>query len=107
MSPKDRVKANIYKNLLQEEKAKNKRYGKMSASLFLVGILGTTGYFNMIKENIFNNSRNSIMVFDKTAEIAENKKVKIEIDHFFSKELFKNREIEVNTQQVFGFDFQS
>ena len=107
MSPKDRVKANIYKNLLEEEKAKNKRYGKISASLFLVGILGTTGYFNIIKENVFDRSRSSIMVFDKTAEIIEDAKEKIEIDHFFSKDIFQSREIEIDTHQVFGFDFQS
>lgn len=107
MSPKDRVKANIYKNLLEEEKAKNKRYGKLSVSLFLVGVLGTTGYYNIIKENLFNTSKNSVMVFDKNSEISNDSKEKIEIDHFFSKELFKNKEIEIDTHQVFGFDFQS
>lgn len=37
-SPKDRVRANIYKTLLEEEKRKKKKRSVLSVSLFVIGI---------------------------------------------------------------------
>ena len=39
MSPKEKVRANIYKALLEEEKRKNKRMSIFSIGLFFVGIV--------------------------------------------------------------------
>ncbi|MGL6065341.1 MAG: hypothetical protein ACRC0S_09715 [Fusobacteriaceae bacterium] len=104
MSPKDKVRANIYKNLLQEEKIRSKKYLKASLSLFLVGIISSTSYHTYIKSSVGEISP-SIMVFNK--DKMSNDTDKIEIDHFFTKDIFKTEKIEVNTDQVFGFDFQS
>ncbi|MGL5123499.1 MAG: hypothetical protein ACRC6K_04995 [Fusobacteriaceae bacterium] len=104
MSPKDRVRANIYKNLLQEEKTKSKKYLKASFSLFLVGIISSTSYHNFIKSSV-EKINHSVMVFNK--DKISNDTDKIEIDHFFTKDIFKSEKIEINTDQVFGFDFQS
>ncbi|MGL4687345.1 MAG: hypothetical protein ACRCVS_01515 [Fusobacteriaceae bacterium] len=104
MSPKDKVRANIYKNLLQEEKTRSKRYLKASFSLFLVGVISSTSYHTFIKSSV-EKINPSIMVFNK--DKMSNDSDKIEIDHFFTKDIFKSEKIEINTDQVFGFDFQS
>ena len=41
MSPKEKVRANIYKALLEEEKRKNKRMSIFSVGLFFVGFVNT------------------------------------------------------------------
>ena len=50
MTPKDRVRANIYKTLLEEEKRKNRRRGVFSLSLFVLGIFTSSTYQMLFKE---------------------------------------------------------
>ena len=50
-SPKDRVRANIYKQLLAEEKRKAKRNSWFSLSLFVLGMFTTSTYQMLTKEN--------------------------------------------------------
>lgn len=38
MTPKDRVKLNVYKRLLEEEKKKNKKLMAVGASMFVIGV---------------------------------------------------------------------
>lgn len=105
MSPKDRVKANLYKQLLEEEKVKNKRYMKASVSLFFIGIISTTSYNSFIKQEISQKMANDgIMVISKNTDKQEREK--IELDSFFSKEIFNEQKIELDTEQVFGYDHQ-
>lgn len=105
MSPKDRVKANLYKQLLEEEKVKNKRYMKASASLFFIGILSTASYNSFIKEEMVQKvSSEGVMVIDRNLDKTD--RDKIEIDKFFSKEIFNNKKIELDTEQVFGYERQ-
>ncbi|MBP6063316.1 MAG: hypothetical protein KBE73_04810 [Fusobacteriaceae bacterium] len=105
MSPKDRVKANLYKQLLEEEKVKNKRYMKASVSLFFIGIISTTSYNSFIKQEISQKMANDgIMVISKNVDKQE--KEKIELDSFFSKEIFSEKNTELDTEQVFGYDHQ-
>lgn len=108
MSPKDRVRANIYKELLNEEKVKNKRYMRASLSLFLVGIITSTSYHTFIKENVTQNMNSGVMVFNKNVDLSSQDKEnnKMEIDRFFTKEIFNEKKIEVNTDQVFGYEYQ-
>jgi len=44
---KVRVKINIYKTLLEEEKRKNKRNGAIGLSLFIVGIVSTSALYQI------------------------------------------------------------
>lgn len=102
MSPKDRVKANLYKQLLQEEKAKNKRYVKASVSVFLVGIVSVSSYKGYIKEEL---TASPIMVIQK-GQVVE-KRNKVDLDAFYSRDILDKKKVEIDTDQVFGFDQQS
>ncbi|MDP0488608.1 MAG: hypothetical protein Q7K48_00760 [Fusobacterium sp. JB021] len=50
MSPKERVRVNIYKQLLKEEKQKNKRKSYLSISVFVIGIFAGSIY-NFVPSN--------------------------------------------------------
>ena len=59
MSPKERVRANIYKALLEEEKRKNKRMSIFSIGLFFVGIVTMSTYNSLVK-SVPNNENNIV-----------------------------------------------
>ena len=50
LSPKDRVKANIYKELFEQEKRKNKRKSLFSISLFFLGVFTSSTYQMVVRE---------------------------------------------------------
>ena len=58
MSPKEKVRANIYKALLEEEKRKNKRMSIFSIGLFFVGIV-TMSTYNSLGKSVPNNDVNN------------------------------------------------
>ena len=63
MSPKEKVRANIYKALLEEEKRKNKRMSIFSIGLFFVGIVTMSTYNSLVKSvpnNEVNNENNIV-----------------------------------------------
>ena len=63
MSPKEKVRANIYKALLEEEKRKNKRMSIFSIVLFFVGIVTMSTYNSLVKSvpnNEVNNENNIV-----------------------------------------------
>ena len=63
MSPKEKVRANIYKALLEEEKRKNKRMSIFSIGLFFVGIVTMSTYNSLVKSvpnNGVNNENNIV-----------------------------------------------
>ncbi|MGL4403873.1 MAG: hypothetical protein ACRCTS_09190 [Fusobacteriaceae bacterium] len=108
MSPRDRVKANIYKNLLEEEQNKNKRYRKVSLSLFFVGVLGTSSYYNFLKNEVVSQFTGKHIVILKNSPVESKKTEKIELEDFFNAKIFEdNQKINIDTEHVFGFDFQS
>lgn len=49
MSPKEKVRANIYKALLEEEKRRNKGMSIFSVGLFFVGIVTMSTYNSLVK----------------------------------------------------------
>ena len=59
MSPKEKVRANIYKALLEEEKRKNKRMSIFSIGLFFVGIVTMSTYNSLVK-SVPNNENNVV-----------------------------------------------
>ena len=63
MSPKEKVRANIYEALLEEEKRKNKRMSIFSIGLFFVGIVTMSTYNSLVKSvpnNELNNENNIV-----------------------------------------------
>ena len=63
MTPKEKVRANIYKALLEEEKRKNKRMSIFSIGLFFVGIVTMSTYNSLVKSvpnNEVNNENNIV-----------------------------------------------
>ena len=102
MSAKERVRANIYKELLETEKKKNSRYSKVSLSLVFVGIIGLVGYQNLDLD--MNEKR---MVFNLTNNVAVNDKILI--DEFFANEKFNKRkqEVKIETKNLFDLDLKS
>ena len=63
MSPKEKVRANIYKALLEEEKRRNKRMSIFSIGLFFVGIVTMSTYNSLVKtvpNNEVNNENNIV-----------------------------------------------
>ncbi len=102
MSAKERVRANIYKELLETEKKKNSRYSKVSLSLVFVGIIGLVGY-----QNLYLDTNEKRMVFNLTKNVAVNDKILI--DEFFANEKFNKRkqEVKIETKNLFDLDLKS
>ena len=61
MTPKEKVRANIYKALLEEEKRKNKRMSIFSVGLFFVGVV-TMSTYNSFINTVPNSEMNSASV---------------------------------------------
>ena len=70
MSPKEKVRANIYKALLEEEKRKNKRMSIFSIGLFFVGIVTMSTYNSLVKTvpNPDTNNTNNFVVSGEARE---------------------------------------
>ena len=71
MTPKEKVRANIYKALLEEEKRKNKRMSIFSIGLFFVGVVTMSTYNSFINTvpNSEINSANVISADEREALI--------------------------------------
>ena len=70
MSPKEKVRANIYKALLEEEKRRNKRMSIFSIGLFFVGIV-TMSTYNSLVETVPNPDTNNGNSFVASGEARE------------------------------------
>ena len=70
MSPKEKVRANIYKALLEEEKRKNKRMSIFSIGLFFVGIV-TMSTSNSLVKSVPNNEVNNENNIVASGEVRE------------------------------------
>lgn len=100
-SPKERVRANIYKSLLEQEKRRNKKISVVSVSLFVVGIFTGVSY-TTIKTVV--SSPKNLVAFENKNGIK--KEAEFAID-----DLFQNNEIKVNrrdfdTEKLFVSDLQ-
>ena len=70
MSPKEKVRANIYKALLEEEKRRTKRMSIFSVGLFFVGIVTMSTYNSLVKSvpNPDINNRNNVVASGQVRE---------------------------------------
>lgn len=92
MSPKERVRINVYKSLLAEEKQKNKRKSYFSLSIFVVGVFAGSVYNFVPRNEVKGFEVKTISKLDKK----ENTRGSMElIDNYF-----KNREIETKKEEL-------
>ena len=93
MSPKEKVRANIYKALLEEEKRKNKRMSIFSIGLFFVGIVTMSTYNSLVK-SVPNNENNIVAscevrealltsIYDNNSNVIGTKTTQLNPDELF------------------------
>ena len=104
MTPKERVRANIYKTLLEEEKRKNKRRGVFSLSLFVLWIFTSSTYQMLFKEVPMAGMDKYVI----NRSFADSKAIKedITLDHIFNNSIFDDKKIDLNTDDLFGLEVQ-
>lgn len=81
MTPKERVRANIYKTLLEEEKRKNKRKSLFSLSLFVLGMFTSSTYQMLFKETNINSMDKYVINRNVSEKFLD--KNDITLDHIF------------------------
>ncbi|WP_294725715.1 hypothetical protein [uncultured Fusobacterium sp.] len=104
MTPKERVRANIYKTLLEEEKRKNKRKSLFSLSLFVLGMFTSSTYQMLFKETSLNSMDKYVINRNVSEKFLD--KNDITLDHIFSDSMFDDKKVEINTEDLFGLDVQ-
>ncbi len=100
MSPKERVRANIYKNLLEEEKRKNKKMSMFSVGLFFVGIVTMSTYNSLVK-TVPNNTtiNNENIILSKAGEDAL-------VSSMYDNSVINKKMLELNPDELFTLDTQ-
>jgi hypothetical protein len=106
MTPKERVRVNVYKSLLQEEKKKNKKFVIMGASLFVIGIFSDTMYeMTAGKLNGDEMLKNTVAYEQKIDLNNTTLGEAVAWEKFYENDLFKENEIEINPDELFVSDF--
>lgn len=106
MTPKEKVRANIYKSLLEEEKRKGKKMSYVSLSLFVVGIFAGTSY-ETIKNNIIPTEQ--FIAFKSKSDIETNfskKESDFKIDDLFKTDEIKIKKRDFDSENFFVTDLQ-
>lgn len=105
MTPKERVRANIYKNLLEEEKKKNKKISIFSVSLFVMGIFTGTSYDLIFKgPDIL--QKNTAFNKEERVDKKSQKSIEWSIEHFFEESDFKKVTEDFSTEKLFVSELQ-
>ena len=102
MTPKERVRANIYKTLLEEEKRKNKRKSLFSLSLFVLGMFTSSTYQILFKDTSLNSMDKYVINRNVSEKFLD--KNDITLDHIFSDSMFDDKKVEINTEDLFVLD---
>ncbi|NME35435.1 MULTISPECIES: hypothetical protein [Fusobacterium] len=107
MSPKERVRVNIYKTLLKEEQQKNKRKSYLTMSVFIIGIFAGSIY------NFIPSKETSVNTIGEYANISTYKNLDIRnrntndiIDNYFNVNNIQDR-AELKTDEYFAVNMQS
>lgn len=102
MSPKERVRANIYKELLRQEKAKNKKISMMSICFIFVGI-AFTSTLNSLTKPVVNVS--SYAKLDKQVNVAKEENKEDSMATYMFKQLVSDDSaIKINPDEFFVLD---
>lgn len=103
-SPKEKIRANIYKKLLEEEKRKNKKISVFSLSVFVVGVFTGTSY-NLLRRDII--TKNQVVAFkNKTNLKKQIKEQGFTIDDLFQVDGIKIDKKDFNSENLFVSDLQ-
>ncbi|MCQ8211685.1 hypothetical protein NON08_03820 [Cetobacterium somerae] len=106
VSPKERVRANIYKTLLEEEKKKSKKISVLSLSLFVVGVFTGTSY-DLVKRNITPTEKLVALESGELQKrISDKKDIGFTIDDLFQADEIKMNKRDFNTENLFVTDLQ-
>lgn len=105
MSPKERVRANIYMELLKQEKAKNKRMSMFSVCFLFVGIVASSAYTNISNKV---NEANTYLALDKTnvtnsiQTAADNGSDNSMTNYMFDQFMSDSNNIKINADEFFS-----
>ncbi|MGO2117601.1 MAG: hypothetical protein ACTH29_01565 [Fusobacterium sp.] len=103
MSPKERVRANIYKELLKEEKQKNRRKSYLSVSVFVIGIFAGSIY-NLVPNN---NIPGLEITANSTSNISNNVQQNNTIDEYFNGKSISLEKEEIKADEYFLMNMQA
>lgn len=99
-SPKERIRANIYKSLLEEEKKKGKKKMMVSLSVFVVGVITGSSY-NFLS-NIINEKESVVVAQVDRGEMVNYSQKNQLVDELFQENGVKLNEKEyVNNEDLF------
>lgn len=103
-SPKERVKANIYKELLEQEKRRNKKLSIVSVSVFLFGIFASSGYNAFYQTNTGGQSLSYVMGTEK--QVKKFEKDSFFLDSIYNTGILHEKTVTLNPDELFGLDTQ-
>jgi hypothetical protein len=103
MSPKERVRVNIYKELLKEEKQKNRRKSYLSVSVFVIGIFAGSIY-NLVPNN---NIPGLEIKTSSTGNISSNIQQNKTIDEYFDGKSISLEKEEIKADEYFLMNMQA
>jgi|SRR3712207_3847981 len=103
-SPKERVRANIYKELLQEEKRRNKKLSIVSVSVFLLGVFASSGYNALYKTSVEGQAPSYVMGAEK--QVKEFEKDSFILDSIYNTGILHEKTVTLNPDELFGLDTQ-
>lgn len=107
MSPKERVRLNIYKTLLKEEQQKNKRKSYLTMSVFIIGIFAGSIYnFIPSKESNINNLGEYANISTYKNLDVRNKDTNDIIDNYFNVNNIQDK-TDLKTDEYFAINMQS
>lgn len=98
MEPKDRVKLNVYKRLLEEEKKKSKKLVAVGASMFVIGVFSDS-VFEMATDTI---APQEVKVAYEMTNPSSNSDIAWE--NFFEGNIVQEKNLELNAEDLFVAD---
>ena len=100
MSPKERVRANVYKALLEEEKRRNKKMSIFSVGLFFVGMVTVSTY------NLFLDKPNTLNNTSSVASMVQVDKEELISSMYDNNNIVSKKNIELNPDELFIYNTQ-
>lgn len=102
MTPKDRVKLNVYKRLLEEEKKKNKKLMAVGASMFVIGIF-SDDVFQMAVDTVA--PQEMKVAYERTVPTTRSSSNKDIIwENYFEGNVVNEKNLELNAEELFVAD---
>ena len=100
MSPKERVRANVYKDLLEEEKSRNKKMSIFSVGLFFVGMVTVSTY------NLFLDKPNTLNNTSSVASMVQVDKEELISSMYDNNNIVSKKNVELNPDELFIYNTQ-